>query len=77
MYNTLLAQVETIGDAYMVCSGLPVRTNRHATEISDMALHILSRVSTFTIRHRPALQLRVRIGLHSGSVATGMLSGRV
>ena len=37
-----LLQVETIGDAYMVVSGLPVRNgNNHAREISRMSLSIL------------------------------------
>lgn len=60
-------QVETIGDAYMVCSGLPVRNgNRHAGEISTMALDLLSQCGDFTIKHMPEVPLRVRIGLHSG-----------
>ncbi len=63
--------METIGDAYMVVSGLPTLFEHHATEIADMALAILSCVITFTIRHRPNDQLRVRIGIHSGSVAAG------
>ncbi|EAA01837.4 AGAP012597-PA, partial [Anopheles gambiae str. PEST] len=60
-------KVETIGDAYMVVSGLPVRNgNLHAREISRMALRLLAAVYKFTIRHRPNEQLRLRIGLHSG-----------
>ena len=65
-------QVETIGDAYLVASGLPVpNVERHAAEIADMALHVLSSVMVFKIRHRPDTQLQVRIGLHSGHVVTG------
>jgi hypothetical protein len=60
-------QVETIGDAYMVVSGLPMRNgNLHAREISRMALALLKAVYKFSIRHRPNEQLKLRIGLHSG-----------
>ena len=62
-------QVETIGDAYMVVSGLPVRNgNKHAGEIATMALDLLSSVTTFKIRHRPNQQLQMRIGMHSGKL---------
>ena len=65
--------METIGDAYLVASGLPVpNEERHAAEISDMALDVLSSVMAFKIRHRPDQQLQVRIGLHSGPVVTGI-----
>ena len=66
--------METIGDAYMVASGLPVPNEiGYAVELAEMALDILSNVMMFKIRHRPNQQLKVRIGLHSGSVVAGML----
>ncbi|XP_039586977.1 retinal guanylyl cyclase 1-like, partial [Passer montanus] len=59
-------KVETIGDAYMVASGLPKRNgNRHAGEIANMSLDILSSVGTFKMRHMPEVPVRIRIGLHS------------
>ncbi|CAH8494719.1 unnamed protein product [Heterobilharzia americana] len=59
-------KVETIGDAYMVVSGLPVRNGQlHAGEIATMALDLLSECGTFVIRHMPDVPLRLRIGLHS------------
>lgn len=60
-------KVETIGDAYMVVSGLPIRNgDQHAAEIATMSLHLLSEVKQFTIRHMPNEKLKLRIGIHSG-----------
>lgn len=63
----LCEQVETIGDAYMVVSGLPVRNeNKHAGEIATMALNLLSSTRDFTIHHIPNKRLQLRIGIHTG-----------
>ena len=60
-------QVETIGDAYMVVSGLPIRNGlQHAGEIASMSLHMRREIYNFTIRHKPGQQLKLRIGIHSG-----------
>ncbi|XP_008071181.1 retinal guanylyl cyclase 2 [Carlito syrichta] len=67
-------KVETIGDAYMVASGLPNRNgSRHAAEIANMSLDILSSVGTFKMRHMPEVPVRIRIGLHSGPVVAGVV----
>uniref|UniRef100_A0A6P7GTR8 Atrial natriuretic peptide receptor 1 n=1 Tax=Diabrotica virgifera virgifera TaxID=50390 RepID=A0A6P7GTR8_DIAVI len=67
-------KVETIGDAYMVVSGLPQRNgNNHAKEIGLMALAILTQVKIFTFKHNPDFQLQVRIGIHSGPVCAGVV----
>ncbi|GAA57152.1 retinal guanylyl cyclase 2 [Clonorchis sinensis] len=67
-------KVETIGDAYMVVSGLPTRNGSlHAGEIATMALDLLSQCGTFVIRHMPNMPLRLRIGLHSGPCVAGVV----
>lgn len=59
--------METIGDAYMVASGVPSRNgNRHAAEMANMCLDILHCIGTFKMRHMPDVKVRIRIGLHSG-----------
>ena len=64
--------METIGDAYMVASGLPQPNDHHASEIADMSLEMLAAVKKFKIRHRPGKQLQIRIGVHSGPVVAGV-----
>lgn len=67
-------KVETIGDAYMVVSGLPMRNgNLHAREIARMSLKLLQMVKSFTIRHRPWDQLKLRIGMHTGPCVAGVV----
>ncbi|KHJ48843.1 hypothetical protein D918_01148 [Trichuris suis] len=67
-------KVETIGDAYMVVSGLPRRNGvAHAYEIARMSLALLAAVRCFTIMHRPKEQLKLRIGIHSGPVCAGVV----
>lgn len=58
----------------MVVSGLPVRNgNVHAREIARLSLALLDAVRTFSIKHRPNEQLRLRIGLHSGPCVAGVV----
>ncbi|XP_019742857.1 retinal guanylyl cyclase 2 isoform X3 [Hippocampus comes] len=67
-------KVETIGDAYMVASGLPKRNgNKHAAEVANMSLNILSSVGTFRMRHMPDVPVRIRIGIHSGPCVAGVV----
>ncbi|XP_050541840.1 atrial natriuretic peptide receptor 1 isoform X2 [Daktulosphaira vitifoliae] len=71
-------KVETIGDAYMVVSGLPERNgDNHAKEIALMALAILDAVQMFTIQHKPDAQLKVRIGIHTGPVCAGVVGQKM
>lgn len=46
-------KVETIGDSYMVASGLPVKNgNKHVSEIATMALDLLDAATYFRIPRR-------------------------
>ncbi|ELU12932.1 hypothetical protein CAPTEDRAFT_112906, partial [Capitella teleta] len=67
-------KVETIGDAYMIVSGLPDRIgNQHVKEISNCSLDLLEAVTTFQIPHLPTVPLRIRIGLHTGECSAGVV----
>ncbi|KAM9827809.1 retinal guanylyl cyclase 2-like [Neosynchiropus ocellatus] len=79
MFDAIIAshdvyKVETIGDAYMVASGVPNRNgNRHAAEVSNMSLDILHSIGAFKIKHMPEIKVKIRIGLHSGPLVAGVV----
>ncbi|KAL8603623.1 hypothetical protein ACOMHN_005565 [Nucella lapillus] len=66
-------KVETIGDAYMVVSGVPNRTTQHAYHVSLMALEIMAATKRFAIPHIPDERLSIKAGLDSGSVCAGVV----
>ncbi len=67
-------KVETIGDAYMVISGLPKQNGiQHAAHIASMAIDLAKESALFHIRHMPGEKLKLRVGLHSGSVVAGVV----
>ena len=67
-------KVETIGDAYMCGSGLPVRNgNLHAREVARMSLDLRDAIACFKIPHKPDQKLRIRIGINSGPCVAGVV----
>lgn len=56
----LVYKVETIGDAYMVVSGLPEPVENSAEQIANMALEILYFCEDFKIPHMPSVPLHIR-----------------
>jgi adenylate cyclase len=66
-----LEKIKTIGDAYMVASGLPERRVDHARAMAEMALDMMS---AFTTLCEPrGLDLAIRIGMDSGPVVAGVI----
>ncbi|XP_075977507.1 uncharacterized protein LOC142977491 [Anticarsia gemmatalis] len=71
-------KIETIGDSYMVASGLPVRNgNKHATEIANMALELLEATSMCRLPHRPDQTLCMRSGIHTGPCVAGIVGSKM
>nr|XP_010302298.1 PREDICTED: atrial natriuretic peptide receptor 1-like [Balearica regulorum gibbericeps] len=71
-------KVETIGDAYMVVSGVPKENGiLHAGEIASMALDLLDICKTFKIPHKPNTLLKIRAGIHSGAVVAGVVGTKM
>ncbi|CAH1179948.1 unnamed protein product [Phaedon cochleariae] len=71
-------KVETIGDSYMVASGLPVKNgNKHVTEIASMALDLLAGSTQFKIPHRKSERLQIRSGAHTGPVVAGIVGSKM
>ncbi|XP_042303603.1 atrial natriuretic peptide receptor 1-like [Sceloporus undulatus] len=71
-------KVETIGDAYMVVSGVPKENGIcHASEIASMALDLVSVCRSFRIPHKPNTQLKIRAGIHSGPVVAGVVGTKM
>ncbi|XP_002737538.1 uncharacterized protein LOC100375330 [Saccoglossus kowalevskii] len=67
-------KVETIGDAYMVTSGVPVPNgNKHVSEIASLALDLQTQVSMLSVPHKPQEKMKMRIGIHSGSCVAGVV----
>ncbi|KAK6044885.1 adenylate/guanylate cyclase catalytic domain protein, partial [Cooperia oncophora] len=69
-----IVQVETIGDGYLCVSGLPHRNGQqHITEICSMSLGFIESLRSFRIPHLPQQGVNLRIGMHTGSVVTGVV----
>ncbi|XP_054160518.1 atrial natriuretic peptide receptor 1-like isoform X2 [Oppia nitens] len=67
-------KVETIGDAYMVASGLPIRNgSEHVREIARLALDLRRATNAFKIKHLPKRKLQLRIGFHTGPCVAGVV----
>ncbi len=66
-----LEKIKTIGDAYMVASGLPLPRDDHAEVMAELALEMMqAKDSLNLVLNRP---INVRIGIDSGPVVAGVI----
>nr|XP_027213711.1 LOW QUALITY PROTEIN: uncharacterized protein LOC113806741 [Penaeus vannamei] len=72
-------KIETIGDAYMVASGLHMREEGkdHAAEVAAMAIDLLHGTENFVIPHMPGERLQIRIGIHTGPAVAGVIGTKM
>jgi class 3 adenylate cyclase len=67
-----LFKVETIGDAYVCCSGLPESDDNHAEKVANFAVAVSNCVKHIRspVDGKP---IQLRIGVHTGTAASGVV----
>ena len=71
-YN--VEKIRTIGDSYMVASGVPRGRPDHAQALVRMGLEMRDYIATHTFGHNQ--QVNFRIGINSGSMIAGVIGRR-
>ena len=64
-------KIKTIGDCYMVASGVPNPRPDHAQAIASLAIDLVRHINNFAQKYRYPINLR--IGIHSGGVVAGVI----
>jgi len=64
-------KIKTIGDCYMLASGIPLARPDHAQAVVRTALAMLTALSSFN--QQQGANLQIRVGIHSGPVVAGVI----
>lgn len=67
-------KIKTIGDSYMLASGIPVPHKDHALQAASFAFAMLSELRRFVAE--TGYPISMRIGMHSGPVVAGIIGTR-
>ena len=67
-------KIRTIGDSYMVASGVPRRRSDHAQALVRMAIEMRDYIATHTFCN--GQQVSFRIGINSGPMIAGVIGSR-
>ncbi len=66
-----IEKIKTIGDNYMAAAGIPIPNKNHANDMIKMAIEIMEQTKGFITED--GYDLNLRIGLHCGPVAAGVI----
>lgn len=66
-------KIKTIGDCYMACTGVPIAFADHADVMMDFVIGMQKILADWNAAHPQGPQVRLRIGVHTGSVVAGVL----
>ena len=66
-----LEKIKTIGDAYMVAGGLPLRRNDHAQAIATLALEMQAIMTEIT--KETGESFSIRVGINTGRLVAGVI----
>src|SRR5260221_3118426 len=69
-----LEKIKTIGDSYMVASGLTGNGHSHIMKMADLALTMISGINKFSLDGKNMCELR--IGIHTGPVVAGVIGSK-
>jgi len=69
-----LEKIKTIGDEYMVASGIPIPREDHAEALANFALAMRDSLAEYSAANDVDLQMR--IGINSGPVVAGVIGKR-
>jgi len=67
-------KIRTIGDSYMVASGVPMQRTDHAQALAHMAMEMRDYIAGHTFRN--GHRVSFRIGINSGSMIAGVIGRR-
>ncbi|GAA55188.1 guanylate cyclase soluble subunit beta [Clonorchis sinensis] len=67
-------KVETVGDAYLIASGCPVRTQLHAPIMAEMGIDMIQSANSIKDESKdPPEGIKIRVGLHTGTAVAGVV----